>query len=87
VRPGAEQLSSRPARKLSFKEQRELESLPQRIETLEGEQTQLHQKIADPAFYRQAGSEIGKATDRLAELEHELQAAYARWQELDSRQD
>ncbi|HEV7999193.1 MAG TPA: ATP-binding cassette domain-containing protein [Planctomycetaceae bacterium] len=72
-------------RKLSYKEQRELDDLPQRIEALEAEQVQLHQKLAEPTFYRQAGPEISKVTNRLQELEAELQAAYARWEDLDSR--
>jgi ATP-binding cassette subfamily F protein uup len=80
ARPRTEQ-----PRKLTYKEQRELEELPQRIETLEAEQVQLHQKLAEPTFYRQAGSEISKVTGRLQELEAELQTAYARWGDLDSR--
>jgi ATP-binding cassette subfamily F protein uup len=80
ARPRTEQL-----RKLTYKEQRELEELPQRIETLEAEQVQLHQKLAEPTFYRQAGAEISKVTSRLQELEAELQTAYARWGDLDSR--
>jgi ATP-binding cassette subfamily F protein uup len=72
-------------RKLSYKEQRELDDLPQRIEALEAEQVQLHQKLAEPTFYRQGGPEISKVTNRLQELEAELQAAYARWEDLDSR--
>jgi len=72
-------------RKLSYKEQRELEELPQRIETLEAEQAELHQKLADPAFYRQTGTEIGKVTSRLEEVEQEVRAAYARWEALEAR--
>ena len=70
------------ARKLSYKEERELEGLPQVIETLEAEQTELHQKLAEPTFYRQAGSEISKVTDRLQELQQQLHDAYARWESL-----
>jgi ATP-binding cassette subfamily F protein uup len=77
---------ARPARervrKLSYKEERELEGLPQAIETLEAEQTELHQKLAEPNFYRQAGSEISKVTDRLQELQQQLHDAYARWESL-----
>jgi ABC transport system ATP-binding/permease protein len=80
ARPRTEQ-----PRKLTYKEQRELEELPQRIETLEAEQVQLHQKLAEPTFYRQAGPEISKVTSRLQELEAELQTAYTRWGDLDSR--
>ena len=71
-------------RKLSFKEQRELESLPRLIETLEAEQASLHQRLADPAFYQQAGSEIAGVNARLAALQRELQTAYARWETLES---
>ncbi|HET6324999.1 MAG TPA: ATP-binding cassette domain-containing protein [Planctomycetaceae bacterium] len=86
-RPKAERARPRTEqpRKLTYKEQRELEELPQRIEALEAEQVQLHQKLAEPNFYRQAGSEITKVTGRLQELEAELQTAYARWGDLDSR--
>ncbi len=69
-------------RKLSYKEERELEGLPQAIETLEAEQVELHQKLAEPNFYRQAGSEISKVTDRLQELQQQLHDAYARWESL-----
>ncbi|HXY34936.1 MAG TPA: ATP-binding cassette domain-containing protein [Planctomycetaceae bacterium] len=79
-RPRADQ-----PRKLSYKEQRELEELPSRIELLEAEQGALHQKLAAPEFYRQAGSEIAKVTVRLEELDQELHNAYARWEALESR--
>jgi ATP-binding cassette subfamily F protein uup len=83
-RPKAERVRSRPEqpRKPSYKEQRELDELPQRIELLEAEQAELHQKLADPAFYREAGAQIAVVTTRLEELEREVQAAYARWVEL-----
>jgi ATP-binding cassette subfamily F protein uup len=71
-------------RKLSYKDQRELESLPALIEKLEAEQTQLHQKMADPAFYRQPGAEITTATGRLESLQQQLQAAYSRWEALEA---
>jgi ABC transport system ATP-binding/permease protein len=71
-------------RKLTYKEQRELESLPQLIDTLEAEQAELHRRMAEPAFYQQPGDEIAKATARVDALHAELQAAYARWEELDA---
>jgi len=71
------------APRLGFKEKRELEGLPTRIEELEEEQEQLHQQLADPAFYQQQdGNDIARAQERLQELETELEAAYARWEEL-----
>jgi ABC transport system ATP-binding/permease protein len=71
-------------RKITFKEARELESLPLRIEELEAEQSALYARMADPEFYRVEGKEIGRAGARLSELERVLEEAYARWQELES---
>ena len=70
-------------RKLSYKEKRELEALPQHIETLEAEQCQLYQTMADPAFYKKEGAEIIKAQDRLKSLEQELAVTYQRWEILE----
>jgi ATP-binding cassette subfamily F protein uup len=70
------------ARKLSYKEERELEGLPERIEKLESEQAALHQKMAEPSFYRQPAAEITKISSRLEELQKELETAYARWEKL-----
>ena len=71
-------------RKLTFKEARELESLPPHIEALEAEQKALYERMADPAFYREAGQEIGLARTRLDEVGRALEQAYWRWQELES---
>jgi ATP-binding cassette subfamily F protein uup len=71
------------ARKLSFKEERELEALPERITSLEEEQGQLHTRLSDPEFYKTAGTEVAAINARLAELEQELEAAYLRWDELE----
>lgn len=72
------------ARKLSFKDQRELENLPQLIDELETAQANLQQKMAEPSFYQQPGSEIARLTQELTQLDQRLQAAYARWEELDA---
>lgn len=78
-RPREEQ---RPA--LTFKERRELEALPQRIEGLEAEQQELYQAMSDPSFYQQEGSEIAGAKSRLESLEQELDEAYRRWEALET---
>ena len=72
-------------KKLSYKEQRELEALPARIEALEAEQRALGEKIAGPAFYKEAADAIRASLARVDELQRELTAAYARWDALDSR--
>ncbi len=71
--------------RLSFREARELEALPPKIETLEAEQADLAALLADPVFYRQRGDEAGAKSARLAEIEEQLSAAYARWEELEAR--
>ena len=74
------------ARRLTYAEQRELESLPSRIEVLESEVGELHQAMADPAFYRQDTSEIVKTNARLQSLEKDLAEAYRRWEALEAQQ-
>ena len=71
------------ARKLSFKEERELEALPDRIAGLEAEQESIHTTLADPEFYKNAGPEVVTLNARLEELDAELLAAYGRWEELE----
>jgi len=70
-------------RKLSYKEQRELEQLPALIERLDGEIAALTTQIQDPAFYRQGPEAVTTANTRLSALQSELEQAYARWQALE----
>jgi ATP-binding cassette subfamily F protein uup len=79
------QISGRP-RKLSFNEKRELEAIPKLIETLETEQQQLLDAMANPDFYKK-GPQIAPVTARLQELSKQLENAYARWQMLDEIKD
>jgi ATP-binding cassette subfamily F protein uup len=72
------------ARRLTYKEQRELEALPQRIETLEAELGELHQQTADPAFYRKPPADIIRVKGRLETLQNEVAEAYRRWEELEA---
>jgi len=73
------------AKKLSYREQRELDGLPARIEALEAEQQELAAAIADPLFYTKAADTIQASLARLEEVQAELAATYARWDALDSR--
>jgi ATP-binding cassette subfamily F protein uup len=75
--------SSTPRRKLSYKDARELELLPARIETLENDIATRTQAMHDPSFFRQDSATITGANQALAALQAELDAAYARWQELE----
>ena len=71
-------------RKLSFKEKRELEALPARIEELEARREDLHGRMADPGWHRQGAEKISAVKGELDQIERDLEAAYARWGELEA---
>jgi len=71
-------------RKLSYKDARELEQLPALIEKLEADIAERGDAMANPAFFQQDNANIVKANEALADLQRQLEQAYARWQELDS---
>ncbi len=73
------------AKKLSFKEQRELDELPQRISALEDEQTALNLQLSDPDFYKKNAAEARRVNDRIAAIDEELTAALERWAEIEAR--
>ncbi len=75
---------SAPKRKLTFKEQKELETLPERIETLELEREQIHTCLSDPAFYRSNGEKVPETKARLEALDSELTRVYERWEVLEA---
>ena len=72
-----------PARRVGYKERRELGELPKRIETLEAEGQVLFELMASPTFYARPGPEIGEAGEQLTALEGRILKAYARWMELE----
>jgi len=74
-------------RKRSYKEQRELEALPGRIEALEAEQRALNARIAGPEFYKEAADAINASLARAEALQRELADAYGRWAALESVSD
>jgi ABC transport system ATP-binding/permease protein len=81
----SEAAAAAPARrKLSYKDQRELEQLPARIEQLEETVARLGAEMNQPAFFQQAPAAIVAANQRLAGLQAELEGAYQRWQELEA---
>jgi ABC transport system ATP-binding/permease protein len=71
--------------KLSYKEQRELEALPARIEALEAEQRAIAQQLADPAFYAREAQRAGELSRRHGEIEEELMLCLERWEALGTR--
>jgi len=75
---------SKSSTKIGYKERRELESLPGRIEALEAELAQLQAQLADPGFYKKAGSEVAGTRASLARVQSELETSYKRWTELEA---
>ena len=73
------------SRKLTFKEKRELDDLPQGIEALESRQSELEAEIAAPAFYQQDHDISEARLQALADIVVELEMAYARWESLSDR--
>jgi ABC transport system ATP-binding/permease protein len=74
-------------RKLTYKEQRELEALPVAIEALEAEQAELHRLMGGTEFYRQSSDTITATLERLEVLKRDLEECYARWQTLEALAD
>lgn len=72
-------------RKLSYKETRELESLPGRIEALETEIAEIESTLADPSIYAKDNARAVAMTARLPQAREELDAAETRWLELSER--
>lgn len=70
-------------RKLSYKEQRELQALPELISALETEQTALRAELADGALYQSDLPRAIALQKRDAEIEEQLLAALERWQQLE----
>ncbi len=71
-------------RRLSYKENKELEALPLSIEEMETEQSGLNEQLGDPRLYKDAPEKVKMIRQRLDILKEELAAGYARWEELDS---
>jgi len=71
------------ARKLTYKEQKELEGLPAKIEELEEEQKALYAELTDIAFYQKPPAQIAHTKARSASLSDELEKAYERWDYLE----
>ncbi|MGB2426807.1 MAG: ATP-binding cassette ATPase Uup [Alteromonas sp.] len=86
---GVKQTEASPKRnkKLSYKDQRELDGLPELIATLESKQAELQETINDPNFFNRPADETKSVLDQLAIVEAKLEHAYERWDELESAQE
>ncbi len=75
---------AKQSRKLSYKEQKELDELPKKIEDLEKEQDELQRRVSSSEFYKQDAESITQTMQKLKQLEEDLKRAYQRWDELET---
>jgi ATP-binding cassette subfamily F protein uup len=71
-------------RRLSYQDQRELDSLPALLERLEAEKQQIEAQLSDGSLYQGKPAALNERLGRLAAIGQELEAGYARWGELES---
>ncbi len=74
-------------RKLSYKDQRELDSLPGLIETLENRQQALELQVSDADFYQQEHAQVQQVLDELQQVQSQLESTFERWTELEGEED
>ena len=80
--PAAPVVAAPARRRLGYKEQRELDALPARIEALEAEQAELHGLMAGGELYAQGPERIQQVSERASAVEEELLQLLERWTEL-----
>ena len=83
--PAAAPAAPKAKTKLSYKEQRELDELPARLEALEAEQKMLGEQLSGTELYAQAPQRIAEVHARHAQIEEELMALLERWEFLGRR--
>ena len=83
--PAAAPARPAAATKLSYKENRELQSLPQEIEALEQEQTELTQRMSGPDYHRQGAAQLKADRLRAETIERELTEKFERWASLEQK--
>jgi ATP-binding cassette subfamily F protein uup len=77
----------KPRTRLGYKDQRDLELLPERVAALEAEIKALEAALGDATLYQRDRAAFDRATSRIEEARSELEAAEARWFELEARRD
>ena len=83
--PSAAAAPAAAKKKLSYKEQRELDELPKLIAALEDEQTALTLQLTDPDFYKKNAAEAKRVNTRIEQIEVELLAAREKWEAIEAR--
>jgi len=85
--PTAVKKPARIASKLSYKEQRELEMLPEQIEGMESEKATIEARFCDPEYFTRDAEGFKKDQRQLLELEQMLADAYQRWEAIEAKQE
>ncbi|WP_194720926.1 ATP-binding cassette domain-containing protein [Noviherbaspirillum malthae] len=73
------------SKKLSYKEQRELEALPGLIASLEAEQKTISEQLADPELYRQRPDEVQRLNQRFSEIDEQLLESLEKWEAFEAK--
>jgi len=79
-----ESVSAKVKKKLSFKQERELSKITALIESLEKEQLELQEQLADPNLYRENAEKSADLQKQLTKVTEALEDAMKRWEELES---
>ena len=87
IKPAAKEapVAAVKTKKLSYKEQRELETLPALIASLEVEQKTISEQLADPDLYRQGADEAQRLNQRFAEIENLLLENLEKWEAIEAK--
>jgi len=80
-----EKAKEQKPKKLNYKEQRNLELLPKKIEELENEVEEFHEKMAQTEFFQQDKEMIAKTQQQLQKTEAKLASCYQQWETLESK--
>ncbi|MEN3365769.1 MAG: transport system ATP-binding/permease protein [Burkholderiales bacterium] len=86
-KPAAKEAQAAPAKqkKLSYKDQRELETLPALIAGFEAEQKTISERLADPDLYKQQPAEVQRLNQRFAELDALLMENLEKWEAIEAK--
>ncbi len=81
---GEEKTKSVKPRKLSFKEQHELEDMEAQIHAVEAEVVRIENLFADAEFFRKHAAQVNQLTEELDAAKRKVAQLYARWEELEA---
>lgn len=85
----AKKITARPraVTKLTYNEQRELDGLPEAIERMESEKSEIEARFCDTGYFQRDAAAFQKDHQRLKEMEQELRSTYVRWEELEAMRE